>query len=144
MSTITIRGRTLGSRRTLFADWSIPLPPQWQEEGGVTLRDLIQRVVAQEVQAFRQRQETRQVFRALTSRQIAEEAERGKIDMGGSEVEIQDVDEDEAVAIAWQAFEDGLYLVVIDEQDIREIDQEIHVRPDSRVTFIRLTMLAGG
>lgn len=144
MSTITIGGRALGSRRPLFADWSIPMPPIWREEGGVTLRHLIQRVVVDEVQAFRERQEARQVFRALTARQISDGAERGKIEMGGSEVDIQNVSETEAVAVAWQAFEDGLYLVVIDEEDVRELDREIHLQPDSRVTFIRLTMLAGG
>ena len=144
MSTVTISGRALGTRRALFADWSIPLPPHWQHEGGITLRDLIQRVVVEEVQAFRERQAARQVFHALTAKQIADGAERGKIEMGESEVGVQEVDEAAAVATACQAFEDGIYLVVIDDQDIREIDREIHLQPDSRVTFIRLTMLAGG
>jgi hypothetical protein len=96
------------------------------------------------VQDFRERQNERQVFRALTARQVAEGAERGKIAAGGSDVPVQNVDEDEAVAVACQAFEDGLYLVVIDDEDQREIDRQIHLRPNSRVTFVRLTMLAGG
>lgn len=144
MATLTIRGQALGSRRPLFADWSIPFPPQWRGDGGLTLRDLIARVVRAEVQAFRQRQEDRRVFRALTAPHIAEWAEKGKIEMGGSEVPVQAVDEEEAVAIACQAFEDGLFLVVIDNEDHREIDRQIHLQPDSRVTFVRLTMLAGG
>jgi hypothetical protein len=144
VSTFTISGKAIGDRRPLFADWSIPFPPEWADAGGITLRDLIGRVVRSEVDAFRARQEERQVFRALTARRIAEGAEKGKIEMGGSEVGLQKVDEDEAVAVACQAFEDGLYLVVIDGDDQREIDREIYVRPDSRVTFVRLTMLAGG
>ncbi len=144
MPTLTIRGRTLGSRKPLFADWSTPFPPQWQGDGRLTLRDLIGRVVRDEVQKFRARQADRQVFRALTARQISQGVELGKIAMGGSEVGVQEVNEDEAAAIACQAFEDGLFLVVIDEHDIRDIEQEIHLQPDSRVTFIRLTMLAGG
>jgi hypothetical protein len=144
MSTLTISGKAVGARRPLFADFSIPFPPEFAGEGGVTLRDLIGRVVRNEVQAFRQRQDERHVFRALTARQIAAAAEKGKIEMGGSEVPVEAVDEDEAIAVACQAFEDGLFLVVIDEEDHRELDRQIYVRPDSRVTFVRLTMLAGG
>jgi hypothetical protein len=144
MSTLEISGKAIGSKRPLFADWSLPFPPEWEGEGGLTLRDLIGRVVRQEVQAFRERQHERQVFRALTARQVAEGAERGKIAAGGSDVPEQNVDEDEAVAVACQAFEDGLYLVVIDDEDQREIDRQIHLRPNSRVTFVRLAMLAGG
>jgi hypothetical protein len=144
VSILTISGKTVGAKKPLFADWSIPFPPEWSGEGGLTLRDLIGRVVRAEVQAFRQRQEDRRTFRALTARQIEQGADKGKIEMGGSEVTQQAVDEDEAVAAACKAFEDGLYLVVIDEEDHRELDREIHVRPDSRVTFVRLTLLAGG
>jgi hypothetical protein len=144
MATLTIQGKAIGARRPLFADWSIPFPPQWSGEGGVTLRDLIACVVRAEVQAFRERQQDRRVFRALTARQIADGAEKGKIEMGGSDVPEQKVDEEEAVGVACQAFEDGIFLVVIDGEDQREIDREIHVQPDSRVTFVRLTMLAGG
>jgi hypothetical protein len=101
-------------------------------------------VVRSEVRAFRDRQSERQVFRALTAREIAAGAEKGKIEMGGSEVPQQFVDEDEAVAVACQAFEDGIYLVVIEGEEQRQIDREIHLRPDSHVTFVRLTLLAGG
>jgi hypothetical protein len=144
MSTLTISGKALGSRKPLFADWSIPLPPEWSDEGGVTLRDLISRIVRNEVRSFCQRQEARQVIRALTSREIAVAAEKGKIESGGSDVPIQKIDEEEAVANACQAFEDGIYLVVIDDHDQRELDRQIHLQPDSRITFVRLTMLAGG
>jgi hypothetical protein len=144
MSSIVISGKAIGSRRPLFADYSIPLPPECQGEGGITLRQLIARVVRNEVEAFRQRQEDRQIFRALTARQIEEAAEKGKIEMGGSEVPVQSVDEEQAIATTCQAFEDGLFLVVIDGQDYRELDREVHVQPDSRVAFVRLTLLAGG
>ncbi len=144
MSSILISGKAIGSRRPLFADYSIPLPPECQGEGGITLRQLIARVVRNEVEAFRERQEQRQVFRALTARQIEEAATKGKIEMGGSEVPVQPVDEEQAIATACQAFEDGLFLVVIDGQDHRELDREVHVQPESRVAFVRLTLLAGG
>jgi hypothetical protein len=80
----------------------------------------------------------------MTAREISERVEKGKVEMGGSEIPLQDVEEEEAVAVACQAFEDGLYLVVIDGEDYREIDREVRLQPDSRITFVRLTLLAGG
>jgi hypothetical protein len=144
MSTLTISGKAIGARRPLFADYSIPVPSEWDSEGGVTLRDLIGQVVRSEVQAFRMRQAERQVFRALTARQIEDGREHGKIESGGSEIPAQEVDEEQAVAMACQAFEDGLFLAVINELDYRELDRQIYLRPDSRITFVRLTLLAGG
>ncbi len=144
MSSLLISGKAIGARKPLFADWSIPVPPEWSNGDDVTLRDLIDKVVRTEVKAFRERQEDHQVFRTLTARQIAAGAEKGKIEMGGREVPLQEVEEDQAVAVACQAFEDGIYLVIIDDQQQRELDRQVFLQPDSRVTFVRLTLLAGG
>ena len=59
-----VTARTLGSRRPLFADWSVPLPPIGGDgDGGITLRDVISHVVAMEVKAFLERQEDRRLDR---------------------------------------------------------------------------------
>ena len=140
-----ISGKAIGRRKPLFADWSIPIPPEWDGDGdgGVTLRDLITRIVREEIEGFRKRQHDRQFLRALTANEIELAAEKGKIEMGGSEVGLQAVDDDESIATALQAFEDGMYLVVIDEEEKKELDQQIYLTPDSHVTFIRLTLLSG-
>jgi hypothetical protein len=52
--------------------------------------------------------------------------------------------EEASIATALQAFEDELYLVLIDGEEQRELDRQIYLQPDSRVTFLRLAMLAGG
>lgn len=144
-----ITGKAIGSRRPLFADWSIPIPPDASEGdggggGGLTLRDLIERVVVEQVARFRERQYDAQFIRALTAQEISEGEEAGKIVMGGSEVGQQEVDEEEAVHNALQAFEDGIYLVVIDENQQTDLDQLVFLTADSQITFIRLTMLSGG
>ncbi len=140
---LTISGKALGRKKPLFADFSIPFPPELGDGGSVTLRDLIERVVRHEVAAFQQRQEERKVLRALTARQIEEGAARGKIDMGGRDLQ-QEVDPDDAVANALEAFEDGLYLVVVDGVEQRSLDSQVFVNANSRVAFVRLVMLAGG
>lgn len=140
-----IVGKSIGRRKPLFADWSVPILPECQEGdgGGLTLAQLIERLVRAEVLAFQQRQYDRQFVRALTGKQIEDAATRGKIDMGGSEIGRQKVDADQAVAAALQAFEDGLYLVVIDEVEQKCLEQQVFLNPDSRITFIRLTLLTG-
>jgi hypothetical protein len=141
---LTISGKSIGKRKPLFADFSVPPPPGLRGDGGATLRQVIEHVVREEVAAFTKRQQDRVIYRTLTARQIEEAAQRGKIDSGGSEVPPQEVDTDAAVGTALQAFEDGLYLVVVDDQQGKALDQQVYLRPDSRITFIRLTLLAGG
>lgn len=140
---ITISGKALGRKKPLFADYSIPFPPDLGDGGALTLRDLIARIVRGEVEAFKQRQEQRHLLRALTSRQIEEAAAKGKVEMGGSNLK-QDVDPEEAVGTALEAFEDGLYLVVLDGEEQKQLDRQVYLKPDSRVAFVRLAMLAGG
>lgn len=48
------------------------------------------------------------------------------------------------MATALEAFEDGLYLVVVDEREQRSLDAQVFLQPDSTVAFVRLVMLAGG
>src|SRR4051812_4023226 len=94
-STLLIEGKTFGRRQALFPDWSLALPP---EVSGQTLplRDLISRIVLEQVQAFQERRAERRFVQALTERQITEGVGRGKIAMGGRE-------EDEPEAVDPQA-----------------------------------------
>lgn len=139
-----VSGKSLGQRRPLFADWSWPLPAEVSRPEGTPLRAILDRIVRDQVEAFRQRQQEDQLVRVLTARQIDDAAERGRITMGQSEVGRQPVDPDAAVATALQAFQDGLFLVVVDGIDSTGLDQLIPLQNDSRITFIRLTLLAGG
>lgn len=141
---VQVQGKVLGKRKPLFADWSLPLPPEWRDEGGLTLRDVISKTVREQVADFRKRQQDNQFLRALTARQIQDGAAAGKIVSGQSDIGVQPVDEEAAVATALQAFEDGLYLVVIDELEQKNLDAEVRLADDSRITFLRLTLLAGG
>ena len=138
---LTISGKALGKKKPLFADFSIPAPTLTGER--VRLRDLLSRIVRHEVEAFEERQEDRKFVKALTAREIGDQAARGKIDMGGRDLD-QKVDVEEAIRVALEAFEDGLFLVIIDGQDFKALDTEVFLQPDSKVGFVRLTMLAGG
>lgn len=138
---LTISAKALGRKKPLFADWSVPLPEA--SKSAATLRDLIGHVVRAEVADFKERQAEKRLLKALTTKEMAEGLARGKIDAGGRDLD-QVVDPDQAVAVALQAFADGLYLVVLDDRELRDLDDPVVLRPDSCVCFIRMAMLAGG
>jgi hypothetical protein len=143
MSSLTISARVMGRRKPLVPDWQVPWPPEGHTGGEpLTLRQLLTRVVLREVEAFQQLQQERRLVRILTERQIEEGMSKGRVDSGGRELH-QPVDADSAVATALQAFEDGIYLVILDGEEQRELDREVHLQPDSHLALVRLVMLAG-
>jgi len=141
-----VAGKALGRKRPLFADWGVPLPPRGGDDGNgdgsMTLRDLITHVVAFEVGAFKQRHEARRLDRVLLAQDIEVGEAAGRVSPEGRETSGK-VDEAEAIGAALQAFEDGMYLVVIDGQEQRDLDAQVFCHEDSRITFVRLVFLAG-
>ena len=144
MGTLVVSGKAIGRRKALFEDFSVPLPPGAGDDGGggMTLRDLVSLIVRQQVKAFHDRQDQRRFVRALSAREIEQGVEAGKVDPGGRD-DAAKADPDEAVGAALQGFEDGLYLVVLDGQEQRDLDAQVYPGPDSRITFVRLVFLAG-
>jgi hypothetical protein len=140
---LTVSAKAIGRKKPLFADYSVPPPAAVAAGQPVTLRDLIGHVVRAEVAAFQQRQTERRLLKALTARQIAEGLAAGKVQAGGSNVE-QHVDPEQAVATAVEAFADGLFRVVVDETEVKDLDGVVPLTASSRLTFLRFTLLAGG
>jgi hypothetical protein len=140
---LSISGKALGRKKPLFDDYSVPPPADLSPGEAITLRQLISHVVRAEVTAFKERQAERRLLKALSAREIAEGLASGKVDSGGSDLN-QPVDPEQAVATAIEAFGDGLYLVVVDGQEVKSLDAPITLSESSQLTFIRLTMLAGG
>ena len=128
------RARSLEERT--IAD---PVP----SDGTVPLRALIDHVVRAEVAAFDDRKLQRRFVRLLTADEVAAGAAAGKVDPGGRVVG-GTASPDRAVDVALEAFEDGLYLVVVDGDQVTSLDTAVSVGPDTLVRFVRLTALAGG
>src|SRR5690606_30277754 len=137
--------RVLGRKARPLDRWSVPLPPlpaEGRDGDRPTLRSLIERIVRAEVAAFENRERARRFVAVLSAAAIADGAAQGRVVPGGREPGAA-VDVEAAVGAALQGFEDGLYLVVLDGSEQRQLDAEVHVRPDSHVVFVRLTFLAG-
>ena len=143
---LTIAGKALGGRKPLFADFSVPPPADRGGGGPLKLRDLIAHVVQQEVAAFEKRQEARRLDRVLSPAQIERDEAKGKISPEARDPKLpppKKVDVDAAIEVAIEAFVDGLYLVIIDGNEYRDLDAVVRLTPASKLTFIRLTFLAG-
>jgi hypothetical protein len=109
----------------------------------LALSALIDHVVRAEVAAFDDRERQRRFVRLLTPDELAAGAAAGKVDPGGR-TGTRQADPEQAVATALDAFDDGLYLVVVDGEQVQGLDTAVTVGPDTLVRFVRLTALAGG
>jgi hypothetical protein len=139
---ITTRG--VGKRKVPVEEWEYQPPADITEpgDGGLTLRELLSRIVREEVRLFHLRQRDKTLVHVLSNAQISQAAQTGKVSMGLQEF-TQKVDSEEAVATALLAFTDGLYLVFIDDEEQRDLDAQVFVHQDSRLVFVQLTFLAG-
>ncbi|NJM41817.1 MAG: hypothetical protein HC853_14165 [Anaerolineae bacterium] len=141
MPTLTITGKQAGLRKPLFPAWQLPIDETLTTP--TSLRDLIAFIVRSEVEAFRERQEARRLTRVMSAVEIAQGAERGKVDAGGHDLQ-QAINPNDAIEDALQAFEDGLYFVFVDEQHTEQLDALIHLQSQTQILFMRLVALAGG
>jgi hypothetical protein len=140
----TVEGRVVGQKRPLFADWHVELPPLEENHGDhLRLRDLIRGIVMKEVEAFNTRQQERKLARVMSRQAIEQGAVQGKVAPGERDRQ-QTANPDEAVAVALQAFEDGLYFVFIGEVQQTKLNDEVFLKTNSKVVFLRLTALVGG
>ena len=108
-----------------------------------TLTELLTRIVTLEVNAFRERQADNQFLRVLTETQLLEAADTGKINLGGQEF-TQEVNTDEAIQTAIQAFQDGLYYVFNGETQIEYLTDVVNLELHQDIMFLRLVALVGG
>jgi hypothetical protein len=148
---VRVEAAVAGRKRAGTAEHVIEL--DLPTDSGLPLRAVIDAVVRGEVRAFRQRSEEQRFVRVLTERSLAEGLERGAVRSGGPiDLPIEaggaasggGVDVEEAVAAALLAHEDGLYQVIVDDEPVAHLDTPVHLRPESRLLFLRLVALAGG
>ncbi|PSB39989.1 hypothetical protein [Chamaesiphon polymorphus] len=136
--TLTISGKVLGKSQNLFTSWQMSLPEQ-----PLTLAELLTQIVRLEVRAFGNRQAEQRSTKVLGIIDIEAGVALGKISSGGSDLE-QVVDVQGAIDNALQAFQDGFYLVFIDDKQQEDLAAVVNLRVNSELLFLRLTPLVGG
>jgi hypothetical protein len=141
-TTLTISGKIMGKTHPTFTDWELTLPNATRTTE-LTLRSLLTYIVSAEINAFETRQSQRRLLRILSPQQIQLGLAQGKVELGGSELD-QKVEVDAAIEVALQAFEDGLYFVFIDDEQIEGLDAIAPLASHSQLLFLRLVPLVGG
>ena len=103
----------------------------------ITARELIKLRVFQEVEAYNQTLPT--AFRMLVQ---PSEAERTLNGFKFSKP--RQVDPQAQFEKAIQAFEGNGFLVLVDDRQVESLDDEIALRPETNVAFLKLVPLVGG
>jgi hypothetical protein len=137
-SNLTISGKVLGKNQNLFTTWQMSLPGQT-----LTLQELLTQIVQSEIQAFQTRQSQQRLTKVLGLIEIEAGVAQGKITSGGSDLD-QSVNEQQAIDNALQSFQDGFYLVFIDDQQQEDLADLVDLQANSELLFLRLTPLVGG
>jgi hypothetical protein len=107
-----------------------------------TLRQLLTGLVTTKVQAFNAEISEDILAGFLTNGEIQQQVHAGKVGFGTKYNE-QPTDCYQAVKTAIQAYEDGLFRVFMNEQELPDLDGPLEIREGDQLTFIKLTMLAG-
>jgi hypothetical protein len=103
----------------------------------ITVRELIRSRVYQEVQDYNLRQP--QEYRGLVQPTDAERTLNGFKLLKPRQIDWK-TQFDKAV----EAFEANQILILLDDKQVQSLDDEIEIKPGTRVSFLRLTMLVGG
>jgi hypothetical protein len=103
----------------------------------ITVRELIERRVAQEVEQYNRAQP--ELFEGLVQ---PTESERVLNGYRLRKKRMLDAAEQSAKAI--QAFERSGFFLLVDDRQVDRLEDEIVVRPDTEVHFVKLVPLIGG
>ena len=128
--TLTIRDETLSGEP--LREWALEVLAE-----KMTIRELIRSRVYQEVQDYNLR--CGSVFQGLVQPEEAEKALNGwKLKKPRL------LDWKRQFELAAEGFEKNQILILINDRQAESLDEEFVIEPETRVSFLRLTMLVGG
>lgn len=134
---LLIEMKQLGRHKSGIATIPVELEPVPQ-----CVKELIERIVIRQVDLYRARPKEEYLLHWLTQEEIDTQSTEGKITFGVNYNE-KEVNLDKAIDNALQSFEDGIYRVYLNGEELRSLDETLSLQTDDVLTFIRLTMLSG-
>ncbi len=135
--TVKINIKQLGKKRSKISGMPFVL-----ENTPSTVRELITEAVHTCVSEYNERVNKGENTEPLSSEQISELSEIGKIAFGinyGGKC----ADEKTALENALQSYDDGFYRIFIGETETGGLSDNIALSENDSITFIKLTMLTG-
>ena len=107
-----------------------------------TVKDLLIEFVTINVKEFNEGLTENDVVPYLTDERINDLSDAGKISFG-VDYNGREQDLEKAIENALQSYEDGIYRVFVNDEEIGEINNKLDLQENDELTFVRLTMLAG-
>lgn len=107
-----------------------------------TVKELLTEFVTINVKKFNEGLIEEDVVPYLTDEKISNLSDAGKISFG-VDYNGKKQDLEKAIENALQSYEDGIYRVFVNDEEMGEIESEIELKEKDELTFVRLTMLAG-
>lgn len=107
-----------------------------------TVKELLTEFVTINVNEFNNGFTENDIVPYLTDEKINDLSDAGKISFG-VDYNGQKQDLEKAIENALQSYEDGIYRIFVNDNEVGEIDCEINLKENDELTFVRLTMLAG-
>jgi len=135
MQKINIKLKRLGKRKINKIDFEI-------ENSINNLEDLIREIVKSEVSKFNDKLDNPLLVSFLTAKEIEDKSKEGKVSFGENYNQDRAI-ESEAIENALLSFLDGVFVVFIDDEEIKDLKQNITITEQSEVVFLRLTFLTG-
>ncbi|XRG80420.1 hypothetical protein V5E38_09025 [Rossellomorea sp. GAMAL-10_SWC] len=112
------------------------------EKKPLTVEDLIQELLSINVNSFNQKEIGIPFLPYLTQDEINMKSTVGKI--GFNEINNDtSANVKEAISTALLAFQDGLFKVFLNDNEIESLQENIDLHENDEFTFIKLTMLSG-
>ena len=135
MQSIIIKLKKLGKKKIKSLEFKL-------EDNINNLEDLIVQIVKSEVARFNDKQDNPQIISFLSEQAISQKAIDGKVDFGDNANKDKAI-ESVAIENALLAFSDGLFVVFVDDEEIKELNKNIKIDESSEIVFMRLTFLTG-
>jgi hypothetical protein len=133
--TFTLQLKRLGKKKVKTIEYHLEYQPK-------TLKELIEICVKKEVQRYNKKREEIQLMPFLAPLDIEKQAIEGKIGVGALENTTL-AKLEEATDNALLAHKDGLFLVFINDDEIKDLETEIDLKTNTTITFLRMTFLTG-
>ena len=134
---IYFRVKAVGKRKPM-----LELTPFDVSDNINCLKEAISEIVSKNVLEYNEKIPEKAIIKFLTNEEIESQADIGKVGFGSIYNENK-LSVEKAIEVALQAFEDGIYKVLINEDVIEKLDSPINLKSGDIFTFIRLTLLAG-
>ena len=131
-----VESRVVGSREVESQRVVVP-------DHVVSLRELLPVLVGHELAEYARRRTASRTLRILTPADLARGVDAGAYGRETRELPPPPSQED-AVARALEAFEDGLYFAFLDDGQVEDLADRLAMRPESTLRLVRLVALAGG